>query len=187
MISRRSKIRFRIATAGAVLLAINLIAFAAITWPGLHRVRQAESRAQDIAVQRVALETLWTQLAARKTLAGQNRLDADALRSDYLKPRTEDLFASLREIEKLAVESGLRPKKSSYSIDKIPGVDLVRCTVTMPLDGTYANLTAFLARLETAKRFIIVEQMSLLQGEQAARMSLKLSIVFTGGGSDASE
>ncbi|MEO5761375.1 MAG: hypothetical protein ABIR28_03600, partial [Vicinamibacteria bacterium] len=81
MISRRSKIRLRIATAGAVLLAINLVAFGAITWPRLNRVRSAESRAQNIAVQRVALETLWTQLAARKTLAGQNRLDAAALRS----------------------------------------------------------------------------------------------------------
>ncbi len=91
----------------------------------------------------------------------QNRRDIETLRNDYLKPRSQDLFAAQREIEKLAISSGLRPKRSTYSIDRVRGTDLSRCTVTLPLDGSYASLTTFLTQIEKARRFIVVDEMAL--------------------------
>lgn len=184
---RASRTRLRIALLGAFLLVANGAAFAAFTWPGLTRVRRAESRAREVSTRRAGLERLWSQVQARKEILAQNRKDIESLSRDHLKFRAEDLFTAQREIEKLAREAGLKPKKSSYALSKVKGTDLVRCEVTLPLDGTYASLTGFLARIQAAKRFIVVDQMALAQDEAGARMNLKLSAVFKDGESRATK
>ena len=181
MSRRRSATRLRIALIGVLLLAVNGVAFAAFTWPRLTRVRRAESRSREVSTRRASLEKLWAQFSARKELLAQNRKDMESLNRDHLKYRTEDLFSAQREIEKLARDSGLKPKKSGYAVTRIKGTDLVRCEVTLPLDGSYANLTGFLARIESAKRFFVVDQMALAQEEDGARMNLKLSAIFKDG------
>ena len=181
MTPRRSKARLRVAVAGLALLVLNVAAFAAVTWPRLTRVRRAESRAQTVAARLSELERLSATLLARKELVARNRQDIERLSRDYLKPRATDLFAAQREIERLAREAGLRTRSSTYEVEKIDGTDLVRCQVTLPLDGSYSNLTGFLSRIETTKRFIVVDQMALAQEEEGARMNLKLSAIFKDG------
>lgn len=181
MTPRRSKARLRVAGAGAVLLAVNAVVFAAVTWPRLTGVRRAESRAEAVASRRAELQTLWSTLRARRELLARNRQDIERLSRDYLKPRATDLFAAQREIERLAKEAGLKTRTSTYDVEKIVGTDLVRCQVTLPLDGSYSNLTGFLSRIAATERFIVVDQMALTENEQGARMSLKLSAVFTDG------
>lgn len=187
MSPRRSKARLRMAVAGLVLLAMNAAVFATVTWPRLTRVRRAESRAEGVASRRAELERLWSSLLARKELVARNRQDIERLSRDYLKPRAIDLFGAQREIEQLAREAGLRTRTSTYDVDKIAGTDLVRCEVTLPLDGSYSHLTDFLSRIAATRRFIVVDQMALSENEQGARMSLKLSAVFTDGDARATQ
>ena len=181
MSPRSSRTRVRLAWVGALLFLANAVVFAAFTWPKLNSVRRAESRALEVSKRRAALERVWSQVTARKELLARNRQDIESLSRDHLKYRADDLFGAQREIEKLARDAGLKPKKSAYSISKVRGTDLVRCEVTLPLDGSYANLTGFLARIESAKRFIVVDQMALAQEEDGARMNLKLSAIFKEG------
>ncbi len=175
---RGSRARLRIALIGAVLLLVNGAVFAAFSWPGLTRVHRAEDRAREVAERKDARERLWAQLMARRDLLAQNLKDIETLRRDHLKSRSADLFAAQREIEKLAQDSGLRPHRSTYTLGKIKGTDLVRCEVTLPLDGSYANLTGFLRRVGSARRFLVVDQMALSEDDQGARMSLTLSAIF---------
>jgi len=164
-----------------LLFLANGIAAAAFTWPRLTRVRRAENRAIEVAARRASLETLWTRVTARKDVLAQNRKDIETLHRDHLKERADDLFPTQREIERLAREAGLRPKESSYAMSRVKGTELVRCDVTLPLDGSYTNLTAFLARIEATERFIVVDQMGLSRDEGGARMNLKLSAIFKDG------
>jgi Tfp pilus assembly protein PilO len=175
---RASRVRIRLAFLSAFLLAANLILFAAFTWPKLSSVKRAEARAVEVSKRRAALEKLWSLLTARRELLARNRKDIESLGRDHLRYRSEDLFGAQREIEKLARDSGLKPKRSSYSLSKVKGTDLVRCEVTLPLDGSYASLTGFLGRIESEKRFIVVDQMALSEEEGGARMNLKLSAIF---------
>lgn len=183
MNGRRSPARLRVAVLGALLLVANGVGFAAFTWPRLTRVRRAESRAQAVSTRKATLQKLWSQVITRKELVTQNRKDIESLNRDHLKYRAEDLFKAQREIEKLALDAGLKPKKSAYSLERIKGTELVRCVVTLPLDGSYKNLTGFLSRIESAKRFIVVEQMALAEEEAGAKMNLKLSAIFKDGDS----
>ena len=178
---RSSKTRLRLAWIGALLLIANALLFAALTWPRLTSVRRAENRAKEVSTRRAGLESVWSQVAVRKALLAQNRQDIESLSRDHLKYRNEDLFGAQREIERLARDAGLKPKRSAYSISKVRGTDLVRCEVTLPLEGSYANLTGFLDRIQSAKRFIVVDQMALVQEEDGARMNLKLSAIFKDG------
>lgn len=175
---RGSRARLRIVVTGIALLFINAAVFAFFTWPGLTRVRRAEARARAVADSKQNLERMWAQMLSRRELLEQNRNDIEALSRNHLKSRAADLFAAQREIEDLAQEAGLRPHRSSYSLGRIRGTNLVRCEVTLPLDGSYTNLTDFLSRIGSARRFIVVDQMALSEDEQGARMSLKLSAIF---------
>ncbi len=186
MIRTRSKARLRLALAGLFILVVNAVGLLVFTWPRVSRVRRAESRAAEVSSRKVTLERLWAQIADRKKLVDQNRTDIENLNRNHLKARNVDLFATQREIERLASEAGLKPKRSNYEVVKVKGTDLVRCEVTLPLDGSYANLAGFLSRVAASHRFIVVDQMSLSQDEQAARMSLRLSAVFTEGETRAS-
>jgi len=185
MIARSSRLRPRLALLGAFLLLANAVVFAAFTWPRMNSVRRAENRALEVAARRAALEKTWSQVSTRRALLVQNRADIESLSRDHLKFRADDLSGAQREIEKLARDSGLKPRRSAYAISKVRGTDLVRCEVTLPLDGSYANLTGFLARLESTERFIVVDQMALVQEEDGARMNLKLSAIFKEGGARA--
>jgi len=186
MAMRSSKTRIRITVLGLLLLLVNASVFALFTWPRLTLVRRAEARAREVAGRKAALEEVWEKVVARREAVTQNRRDIETLSRDYLKPRETDLFQTQREIESLALASGLRPKKSSYALEDIKGTGLVRCEITLPLDGRYADLTGFLARLERSSRFIVVDQMALSRDPSGARMNLELSAVFTGEGSRAS-
>jgi Tfp pilus assembly protein PilO len=172
---------------GALLLVLNLVVFAAFSWPRLNRVRRAEGRAQEVSTQRAALEKVWSQVVSRREVLARNRKDIEILNRDHLKPRTEDLFAAQREIEILAKAAGLRPKRSTYAIESIKGTGLVRCKVTLPLDGSYVSLTGFLSRIGSTPRFIVVDEMALAQDEQGARMNLTLSAIFKDGDLRASQ
>jgi Tfp pilus assembly protein PilO len=185
MKGRRSPMRLPVVLLGALLLVANGIALAFFTWPRLTRVRRAESRALEVAARRAELEALWSRVTERKNVLARNRQDIEILYRDHLKARADDLFQAQREIDTLAREAGLRPKQSTYSMATIRGTDLVRCEVSLPLDGSYANLTGFLDRIETTKRFIVVDQMGLTRDEGGARMNLKLSAIFKEGGARA--
>jgi hypothetical protein len=185
MTRRRSKARLRVAFFGAILFLLNAAILAAVTWPRLTRVRRSEERAAQVAKRRAELEAVWTRLTARRELVEKNRADIERLGSEYLKPRATDLFAAQREIEALAKASGLKPKQSAYTIRAIKGTDLVRCEVGLPLDGSYANLTAFLSRVETTKRFLLVDELKLNREDAGARMSLTLWALFREGGERA--
>ena len=87
----------------------------------------------------------------------------------------------------LAKAAGLRPKRSTYAIESIKGTGLVRCKVTLPLDGSYVSLTGFLSRIGSTPRFIVVDEMALAQDEQGARMNLTLSAIFKDGDLRASQ
>ena len=178
MIKRRSRLRLQLSILGAALLATNIVALGVFTWPRVTRVRRAETRAQDVAARTAELEDLWARVAARKTLVAQNRSDIETLRRDRIKPRGADLFAAQREIEKLARDSGLKPIRSTYAVEPVKGTGLVTCAVTLPLDGSYENLISFLDRVESGKRFIVVDQLALSQDEHGAKMNLKLSALF---------
>lgn len=169
------------AVTGALLLLLNLVAFAAFSWPVLTRVRRAESRALEVSARRANLETLSAQIEARKKTVERNRADIESLTRNYLEERAAGLFAAQREVESLARESGLLPSSSAYSVNEIDGTDLVRCEITLPLEGSYANLTGFLSRLETGPRFIVVDQLTLAEDKKGARMSLRLSVIFKEG------
>jgi hypothetical protein len=185
VIRRRSPARLRVAIAGAALIGLNLLTFAAFTWPGLTRVRRAEDRAVAASKRRSELEGLWARVNARQGLVQRNRQDIDDLLREHLRSRSTDLFAAQREIEVLAREAGLRPTRSTYSLEPIRGTGLVRCEVRLPLDGSYQSLTSFLGRVASTKRFIVVDQMGLSDAEGGARMNLTLSAIFKDGTPDA--
>ena len=165
----------------AILALLNAGAYAAYTFP---RSLQEKSVAVRVEVMRSEVRRERERVAALRGRADAMRSNARDVDRFYGSLGTKGSLLSLREeIARSASELGLRVGARSYSLEPVKGSDeLMRFEMRMPLTGTYAQLAAFLDRLERSPHFVTVDQIQLHQREQGARaeMSVVLSAFYRG-------
>ena len=67
----------------------------------------------------------------------------------------------LEELQRVPRELRLKVSQRSYEPEPVRGLPLTRYTITMPVSGTYRQLTAFLDRMERSPHFMTVDQVNL--------------------------
>ena len=87
----------------------------------------------------------------------------------------------IREIKLLAEHAGLDPRDIGYPEEELAELGLVRRSFVFSVDGSYANLRAFLYLLELSPSFITVDQIEVreLSGGRGLAASLRLSTFFS--------
>ncbi len=148
--------RSRLAKPLAALVLLNAAAFFAHTFPALLgerglRAQESVLRA-ELGRERAAVARLHERAAIRQ----QNARDLERFRGELLLPRSE-LEAVLRELEALA--SSREPR--SYRAEPLEAAGGERIAISMPVKGSYAQLRAFLARLEALPRFLTIDRIAL--------------------------
>ena len=179
-VARSRRLRLVLWSAG-ILALLNVGVYAAYTLP---RSLQEKSVAARVEVMRTEVQRERERVAALRGRADAMRSNARDVDRFYESLGTKGSLLSLREeIARSASELGLRVGARSYSSDAVKGSDdLMRFEMRMPLTGTYAQLAAFLDRLERSPHFVTVDQIQLHQREQGARaeMSVVLSAFYRG-------
>jgi len=79
-------------------------------------------------------------------------------------------------MNKMATESGMRPKEFSMLPDLVAGSEtLEQLTISANFEGNYASLVKFVNLLDKSSRFLIIESMQASpQSTGALSVSLKL-------------
>ena len=87
----------------------------------------------------------------------------------------------IREIKLLAEHAGLDPRDIGYPEEAFAELGLVRRSFVFSVQGSYANLRAFLYLLELSPSFVTVDQIELreLSGAKGLGVSLRLSTFFS--------
>jgi Tfp pilus assembly protein PilO len=109
------------------------------------RVRALRERAAAIRANRADLERFYTKLAGGE----------------------QDLVPTLEEIEQLAREPGLQPTTRGIKREALEDAPLERIEVTLPLEGSYAQLVDFLRGVERSSRFLTVDGIALRADAQS--------------------
>lgn len=162
----------------AIVLIVNLVVLVAVVMPLSRGVAQNEQR----------------ELAARQGLvaAEQDLKNAEGLR-DSKAQATTDLDVFYREVlpqnvsaarrllhirlAQMAKEHDVSYEQGSTSLQVMKESTLSRLHVSMQLTGAYADVRSFLHALETAKDFVVVDNMVLSQGgEQGRATNLSLNL-----------
>jgi Tfp pilus assembly protein PilO len=85
----------------------------------------------------------------------------------------------LIELSQTATEASIKMGQATFDHQAIEGSDsLVKWTITVGFDGTYANLTKFIHMVDKSPRFLIIESMQAAapqaQGGQSLNVTLKI-------------
>jgi Tfp pilus assembly protein PilO len=153
--------RRRLLPAVVALAVLNGLALVAWTLPRSLGRRNAVARtaAARAEVARERERTLALQLRSETIRA--NRADLERFYSSLAGSEKQDLLPTLRAIEELAKAPGLQPAARQVRRADVEKAPLEQVTVTLPIEGSYAELVGFLRGVERSPRFLTVDSVAL--------------------------
>jgi type IV pilus assembly protein PilO len=148
----------RVALGG--LLAANLVAAVFVFHPlggsAEDLARQMRAKQRDLAQQLQRVERTRSLVAKVQ----QAKVEGDKFLDECTLNRRIAYSTLVGEMDKMAVQSGMRPKESSSQPEPVPGSDTIEeLTISANYEGSYASLTKFVNMLDKSPRFLIIESM----------------------------
>ncbi len=157
-----------------VLLAANLVLAAFIFHPLGGSVEdlaeEMRSKQRDLAQELQRVE----RTRGLEAKVQQAKVEGDKFLDECTMNRRSAFSTVLGEADKMAVESGMKPKDSAYALDPVEGSDTItQLTISASYEGSYASLTKFVNLLDKSSRFLIIES---LQAAPQANGSLSVTL-----------
>ena len=170
---------------GALLLA-NLVAaaFAFHVFGGSPEelADQMRSKQRDLAWQLQQTERLRSLVAKVQ----QAKVEGDKFLDDCTMERASAYSTLIDDLNRMAAESGMQTKESSYVLDPVEGSDRIeQLTISANFEGSYSSLTKLVNLLDKAQRFLIIDSMQASpQSNGALNVNIKLDtfVLQTPGG-----
>jgi Tfp pilus assembly protein PilO len=158
------------------LLALNAVTFLVFTLPRgydqRNRAAQVRAAREELAAARRSLD----ELRGRAQTIRSNRVDLSRFYAREAGSQTADLVPTLEAIEAMARAPGLRPGTRSISRAAVGATRLERVRVTLPLEGSYAQLVGFLGEVERSDRFLTIDRVSMrATASRGATLQVQLS------------
>ena len=170
----------------AIALLVNLAVYGIVVYPLSKKVAGGEQAAEASAAALGAARRDYA--AARATVAGKGQADLE-LQKFYSEVLPPDVDGARRitflRIEHLATQAGLRLERGSSSPQPQQNSNLVKFTYTAALSGEYRNIRRFIHDLETAKEFLVLENVQLSQNESDDRglnVTVQIATYYRPGG-----
>ena len=168
-------------------MAITVVVVAVVAAVGLYvlavyplTIRAAQTRQREAAsVESLAMAQQGYE-AARATMDGKVAA-SDQLERFYDEILPPDLAGArgitYARLATLAGEYNLRMERRSSTSEQEDGSDLGRLRMTMLLAGEWADIRAFIAAVEEAPEFIVIQEIVLSQSEEeGAALALALGV-----------
>ncbi len=141
---------------------------------------QLDQRLERVAREREEATTKLARLEALSEAASATRLATTRLYGDQFSTERSRLTDLIREIKRLAEHAGLDPREIGYPEEKLDAFGLRRRSFVFSVQGSYANLRAFLHLLELSPSYVTVDQIRVDEqsGSRGLGVSLRLSTFF---------
>jgi Tfp pilus assembly protein PilO len=169
--------RRRLVIALAIGALVNLVVYAAVIYPRTSSAGALEARAQAAALQRMQAQADLN--AAEATRTGQERAAQQLTRFyDHVLPQGKDGARRItyRRLATIADESNLDYDRRTMQIKHERESLLEHMDMTMVLEGEYRDVRRFIHRIETAPEFVVIGDVSLVQGEKNTPLTLTLQL-----------
>ena len=162
----------------ALALLVNVGVYGFVVYPLGVKSAGAADRAAAAARARQAAES--DQIAARALVAGKSHAEQE-LATFYDKVLPANLRAARRmtyaRLPALARQAGVTYEERRFEIDLASKTTrLGHLRIRMVLQGEYDGLRRFMYELETTPEFIIIDDVTLTQGEAGKPLTLTLAL-----------
>jgi Tfp pilus assembly protein PilO len=162
-------------------LVLNLLLYLVVVRPLARSVANIEQRTLAAEQARAAAQTEFGR--ANGTLTGKDRATKE-LATFYSTVLAQDLSGARRltygRVQRLAQQYRLEYQSSRYEPVEEQGSTLTKLRVNVELTGSYGGMRSFIHAIETAPEFVVIENISLAEGnnEGSLRLALDLSTYF---------
>jgi Tfp pilus assembly protein PilO len=156
------------------LTALNAVGFFVYTLPKRLEERSLAARVSSLRAEVERERQVVTRLRRRNETLQANTADA-ARFYEGLGSRSA-LLTVLEELQRTPRDLGLKVGRRSYTPNQVKGLPLTRYAITMPVTGSYRQLTAFLDRMEGSTHFLTVDQVNLRKRGAAGEADLDVSM-----------
>ena len=162
----------------ALALLVNVGVYGFVVYPLGVKSAGATDRAAVAARAQQAAES--DQIAARALVAGKSHAEQE-LATFYDKVLPANLRAARRmtyaRLPGLARQAGVKYEERRFEIDQASKTTrLGHLRIRMVLQGEYDGLRKFMYELETTPEFIIIDDVTLTQGEAGKPLTLTLAL-----------
>lgn len=171
----------------AAALVLNALLLAAVVLPLSRRVEGGEQAAQAAAATLAAARRDYN--AARATVSGKDSADVE-LTKFYSAVLPPDQSAARRitfRLTDMAMKASLTLGRATTKPSQARDSSLGKLTVEQTVSGQYRNLRQFIYDLETSPEFLILENVSLSQGQAeggALVMSVRVATYYRAAGDE---
>jgi Tfp pilus assembly protein PilO len=148
------------------LLGLNLVVLVGWTAPRAWRQRNAAARADAARATVERLRATTAALRLRAETIRANASDRERFYRALVGTEKADLLPTLEAIEDLARSPGLKPGARTVRREEVKDAPIDRVVVTLPLEGSYAQLVRFLGEVERAPRFLTVDRVAMRAHER---------------------
>ena len=169
--------RLLVRVALGILLAANVVAAVFVFYPlggsAEDLVKEMRSKQLELAQQQQRVNRTRGIVAKVQ----QAKVEGDRFLNDCTLPRRTAYSTVVGELNKMALESGMKPKEASYSpLEPVPGSDtLEQLTISANYEGSYQSLTKFVNLIDKWPRFLIIDSMQASpQSSGALNVTIKL-------------
>lgn len=172
--------RFGLFACLAVLL-VNALGFFIYTLPKSLESRNMNQRLvelrQEVESQRTALEARRESVKTR----ADNVQDERRFLQEVVVERQPALLETLSEIRQIARDKGVTVPTWNFDEKALKDSELSAFEITIPVQGGYDSLVAFLEGLRRSEHFVAVDELRFTSGEEGQpRLEMKLSAFFRG-------
>jgi hypothetical protein len=184
LLSRVLSERRRLIVPLAIAVAANLAAYALAVYPLHLKVGASEARARAAQVELQGAER--EHRTIKDTVARTGQADSD-LKTFYRDVLPRDLTGARRlthaRLADLADEHDVAIVRRNYAVDATYRGRLRRLQITMSLEGEYPKIRALVHALEAAPEFLVIEDVTLLEGvapNEPLTVTIQLSTYYGG-------
>jgi hypothetical protein len=161
-----------------LVLVVNALVYAFVVYPLVRRAAGAADRATEAAA---ALRIAERDVAAARALVGGQALAREELATFYDKVLPQNFVDARRmtytRLPELAKKANVRYAAGSFEIDaSLKNARVGRLHTKMVLEGDYESFRRFVFDLETSPDFIIIDVVTLVQGELGKPLTLNLEL-----------
>jgi len=165
----------RLLPAFVALGALNLVGFAAWTFPQGYKQRHAETQAKLAREELAEARRSTAQLRERAAAIRADLKDVGRFYGKLAGGEASELVPTLEAIEAMAREPGLKPGARGVSRSELKATRLEQVSVTLPLEGSYSQLVRFLREVESSPRFLTIDSVAMRTVERGASLQVKVS------------
>ena len=157
-----------------VLLALDVVAFFAVSRPLARLETMAWNRLTEVRRRALETQTRVSQLERFQAKLPTAREQLAAFEHDHVPPRRQAFSRVARLVRKLSEQSGLEHAEIAYRLEASGKEPLERLGVELNVEGNFANLLKFTHALETASDMIVLRDFTFGPGE-SGQIGLRLT------------